>query len=146
MATLYELKTFVSEDGKLTVFEGIIPGAIQRVFYIYEAGQKVRAGHRHHHTWHALICVSGACRVYSHDGSNEQEFQLISPGQCLVLEPEDWHVMDGFSDDAILLVISNQPYDKDDYIYEPYPNSRFASDIALSLSTDDLAGFNEYLD
>ena len=34
--------------------------------------------------------------------------------------------MDDFSDDAILLVVSNEPYDKDDYIYEAYPNSRRA--------------------
>jgi hypothetical protein len=39
-----------------------------------------------------------------------------------VLKPEDWHTMDQFSEDAILLVVSNQLYDKDDYIYEPYPD------------------------
>ena len=41
-----------------------------------------------------------------------------------MLEPKDWHIMDEFSEDAILLVVSNQPYDKADYIYEPYPDSR----------------------
>jgi len=135
MAKLYELKTIFSEDGKLTVFEDLIPGAIRRVFYIYEAGQKVRGGHRHHRTWHALICMKGTCRIYTHDGSEEKEFWLVNPSQCLVLEPEDWHVMDGFSNDAILLVISNQLYDKDDYIYEPYPTTRFTSERMSSLGT-----------
>ncbi|AUD02692.1 sugar 3,4-ketoisomerase [Spirosoma pollinicola] len=123
MAKLYELKTFESEKGNLTVFEGIIPGVIQRVFYIYQAGHTVRAGHRHHRAWNALICLSGSCRVYNHNGLKEERFLLTNPRQCLVLHPEDWHTMDEFSDDAILLVVSNELYDKDDYIYEPYPVS-----------------------
>lgn len=124
MAQLYELKTFTSGNGNLTVFEDIIPGVIQRVFYIYEAGKAARAGHRHHKAWNALICLAGSCRVYSHNGIEEQLFELTNPRQCLVLEPEDWHTMDEFSSNAILLVVSNELYDKEDYIYEPYPNSR----------------------
>lgn len=124
MATLYPLKTFASENGNLTVFEDIIPGTIERVFYIYGVGQIPRAGHRHHRAWNALICLNGRCRVYSHNGRVEETFYLDDPRQCLVLEPEDWHIMDEFSEEAILLVVSNQPYDKADYIYEPYPNSR----------------------
>ncbi|MFD2569714.1 sugar 3,4-ketoisomerase [Spirosoma soli] len=126
MAQLYELKTFTSDSGSLTVFEKIILGVIQRIFYIYEAGHSVRAGHRHHRAWNALICVSGSCRVYVHNGLSETTYHLSNPQQCLVLEPKDWHTMDQFTDDAILLVVSNEHYDKDDYIYEPYPSVRIA--------------------
>lgn len=122
MAELYNLKTFSSETGDLTVFENIIPGPIQRVFYIYNAGESSRAGHRHHLAWNALICLNGSCRVYNNNGEKGEYIQLSDPRQCLVLKPEDWHTMDQFSEDAILLVVSNQLYDKDDYIYEPYPN------------------------
>lgn len=103
------------------MFENIIPGTIQRIFYIYQAGQNPRAGHRHHQAWNALICLSGSCRVYSNDGQAEETVRLDNPRQCLVLEPKDWHTMDEFSEDAILLVVSNELYDKNDYIYEPYP-------------------------
>ncbi|GAB3751677.1 sugar 3,4-ketoisomerase [Spirosoma pomorum] len=122
MAKLYNLKTFSSETGDLTVFENIIPGPIQRVFYIYNAGERSRAGHRHYLAWNALICLNGSCRVYNNNGEKEEYIYLSDPRQCLVLKPEDWHTMDQFSEDAILLVVSNQLYDKDDYIYEPYPN------------------------
>ncbi|GAB3993044.1 FdtA/QdtA family cupin domain-containing protein [Spirosoma daeguense] len=132
MAQLYELQTFNSENGNLTVFENIIPGAIQRVFYIYEAGHASRAGHRHVKAWNALICLNGSCRVYSHNGINEEIVHLTNPRECLVLKPEDWHVMDEFSEDAILLVVSNELYDKDDYIYEPYPNSRWTAVSVLA--------------
>lgn len=132
MAKLYELKTFVSENGNLTVFENVIPRTIQRVFYIYGAGQNSRAGHRHHRAWNALICVNGSCRVYTHNGDVETFYYLDEPQKCLVLEPEDWHIMDEFSGDAILLVVSNELYDKDDYIYEPYPNSRRLDESVLA--------------
>lgn len=132
MAKLYELKTFESNTGNLTVFEGIIPGVIQRVFYIYEAGHTARAGHRHQRTWQALICLSGSCRVYNNNGTQEETFLLTNPRQCLVLQPADWHIMDSFSDDAILLVISNELYDKDDYIYEPYLNGEGVDRVLMA--------------
>lgn len=131
MAQLYELKTFTSGNGNLTVFEHIIPGVIQRVFYIYEAGQAARAGHRHYKAWNALICLRGSCRVYSNNGIEEATFHLSNPRQCLVLKPEDWHTMDEFSEDSILLVVSNELYDKDDYIYEPYPTGQRSSESVM---------------
>lgn len=134
MAQLHELKTFTSGNGNLTVFEHIIPGTIQRVFYIYEAGQAARAGHRHRKAWNALICLHGNCRVYSDNGIEETTIRLTNPRQCLVLKPEDWHTMDDFSDDAILLVVSNELYDKDDYIYEPYPSRQRSDEILMATS------------
>ncbi|TDE11542.1 sugar 3,4-ketoisomerase [Dyadobacter psychrotolerans] len=120
MPNLIELKTFSSGTGNLTVFENIIPGAIKRVFYIYGAGDTKRGGHRHHKAWNALICIHGSCRVYSNDGEEEEYFLLDNPEVCLILEPKDWHIMDSFSKDAILLVLSNEHYDQADYIDEPY--------------------------
>ncbi|GAA4403173.1 hypothetical protein GCM10023187_19000 [Nibrella viscosa] len=129
MAKLLELKTFSSESGSLTVFENTIPGTIQRAFYIYGAEHATRAGHRHRKAWNALMCLAGSCRVYSNDGVREQTFVLDNPSTCLVLEPKDWHIMDSFTENAILLVLSNERYDKADYIYEPYPNSQLATSL-----------------
>ncbi len=130
MAELHYLKTFASESGNLTVFETSIPGKIERVFYIYGVGPAPRAGHRHHRAWNAVVCLTGQCRVYCHNGRQEQTYHLSDPRECLVLKPEDWHIMDGFSEGVILLVASNQPYDQADYIYEPYPNSHLLAHSA----------------
>ena len=120
MPLLITLNTFNTDSGNLTVFEKIIPGTIKRVFYIYGTGDAPRGGHRHHKTWNALICLHGSCRVYSNDGEKEEIFMLDAPSSCLILEPKDWHIMDSFSQDAILLVLSNEYYDKADYIDAPY--------------------------
>jgi len=120
MPTLLRLDTFQSESGNLTVFEKLIPGTIKRVFYIYGATDLSRGGHRHHKSWNALICLHGSCHIYSNDGLTEENFTLDDPRTCLILEPKDWHIMDSFSKDSILLVLSNEYYDRADYIDQPY--------------------------
>lgn len=126
MAKVFTLDTFSSTSGHLTVYNNLLPSDIKRVFYIHGAGGAVRGGHRHHKAWNALICIVGTCCVYSHNGTQADEYLLDGPDKCLVLEPEDWHVMDQFSPDAVLLVLSNEPYSQADYIDEPYPTCRYA--------------------
>jgi hypothetical protein len=45
---------------------------------------------------------------------------LQTPGQCLLVEPEDWHTMT-FGKEAVLLVMASHLFDKNDYIDEGYP-------------------------
>jgi dTDP-4-dehydrorhamnose 3,5-epimerase-like enzyme len=120
MAKFIQLDTFESDAGDLTVFEKVLPGEIKRVFYIRGQVGHERGGHRHINTWQALMCISGSCRVFVDDKNTQTYYSLDSPEKCLLLAPEDWHVMDEFEDGAILLVLANTVYDKDDYIFEPY--------------------------
>lgn len=120
MPQLFTLQTFTSEKGSLTVFEKILQGDIKRAYYIYGISDNIRGGYRHKKAKNALTCVHGSCKVYVNNGKEEQYFELDSPNKCLILEPEDWHQISNFSDEAVLLVLSDQYYDKDDYIEEPY--------------------------
>ncbi|GAB4302163.1 MAG: FdtA/QdtA family cupin domain-containing protein [Desulfuromonadia bacterium] len=121
MAHFVELKTFTDDRGSLTVIERELPFAPRRVYYIYDvAGDKVRAGHRHHKNIQALICVRGSCEVFVNDGETKQTCRLDRPDLCLILEPRDWHTMHHFSPEAILLVLASEPYDINDYIDEEY--------------------------
>lgn len=121
MAKLLHLQTFSSEKGSLTVFEKILSEGIKRIFYIYDAKNQIRGGHRHVLAYNALTCVSGKCKVFIDNGEETQTFELDTPNVCLLLDPEDWHQMYDFSEDAVLLVLSDRFYEKEDYIYEKYP-------------------------
>jgi hypothetical protein len=123
MAELISLTTFADERGKLTVIDRVIPFSMLRIFYIYGVDQSERGGHRHLKTRQAAICLQGSCKIYINNGQTEQVFTLDTPTVCLILEPEDWHTMSEFSSDAILMVIASEPFNKEDYIYEPYPNT-----------------------
>ncbi|MBC6491723.1 sugar 3,4-ketoisomerase [Flavihumibacter stibioxidans] len=122
MAKLIDLKTFTDKRGNLTVVEKVIPFDIKRLFYIYGVDDSVRGGHRHHHTIQAAICLKGKCRIYNNDGQEESTYMLDAPNKCLILEPKDWHSMDEFSPDAILMVLASEHFDQNDYIFEPYGN------------------------
>ena len=122
MAYLLDLKTFTDKRGNLTVIEEIIPFAINRIFYIYGVDDSVRGGHRHKKTVQAAICLRGSCHIHNNDGNSKTEFVLDMPHKCLILEPADWHTMDNFTPDAILMVLASEYFDKNDYIFEPYGN------------------------
>ncbi|HET7818208.1 MAG TPA: FdtA/QdtA family cupin domain-containing protein [Bacteroidia bacterium] len=120
MAKLLSLKTFTDKRGNLTVIEKVIPFDIKRIFYIYGVDSSVRGGHRHKKTVQAAICLKGSCAIYNNDKITEQTFQLDTPDKCLILEPKDWHTMQNFTPDAILMVLASEYFDQNDYIYEKY--------------------------
>jgi hypothetical protein len=120
MAELIDLKTFTDKRGNLTVIERIIPFDVKRIFYIYGVDKSVRGGHRHKTTVQAAICLKGSCRIYNNSGIEEQYYYLDQPNKCLILQPQDWHTMDQFSEDAMLMVLASEYFDANDYIFEPY--------------------------
>lgn len=119
MAHKILLPTISDDRGSLTVIEQNIPFDIKRVFYIYNVSSK-RGGHRHKKTKQALIAIHGNLEVYVNDGNEKTSFLLNSPNECLILDEKDWHSMDKFSKNAILLVLSSEKYDQNDYIYDAY--------------------------
>lgn len=120
MAYLIDLKTFTDQRGNLTVIEKSIPFDIKRIFYIYGVDDSVRGGHRHKTTVQAAISLRGACRIINNNGKEESSYVLDAPNKCLILEPDDWHQMDQFTPDAILMVLASTYFDANDYIFEPY--------------------------
>jgi dTDP-4-dehydrorhamnose 3,5-epimerase-like enzyme len=122
MAYQIDLKTFTDKRGNLTVIERAIPFDIKRIFYIYGVDDSKRGGHRHKTTIQAAICLQGSCRIYNYDGEEESVFLLDQPNKCLILEAKDWHTMDHFSPNAILMVLASEYFNQDDYIFEPYHN------------------------
>jgi dTDP-4-dehydrorhamnose 3,5-epimerase-like enzyme len=120
MAYLIDLKTFTDKRGNLTVIEKTIPFDIKRIFYIYGVDNSLRGGHRHHKTIQAAICLQGSCRINNDNNEKKETFVLDRPDKCLILEPKDWHTMDNFTPNAILMVLASEYFDQKDYIFEPY--------------------------
>lgn len=117
--TVLDLPTFIDSRGSLTVLERALPFTVVRTYWIYGADGQTRGGHRHRHTRQALVAVSGTATIYMNDGVAIDYVVLDRPGQCLLVEPKDWHTMT-FGPGAVLLVMSSHPYDRGEYIDEPY--------------------------
>ncbi|MCZ4222985.1 sugar 3,4-ketoisomerase [Pedobacter rhodius] len=123
MGHIINLKTYKDSRGILTVLDRVVDFEIKRLFYIYAVDDSDRGGHRHHNTYQAAICIKGSCKITNNDGHKTEIFNLDTPEKCLILEPNDWHVMHSFTEDAILLVLASTAFDPKDYIYEPYENT-----------------------
>ncbi|MDP1725487.1 MAG: FdtA/QdtA family cupin domain-containing protein [Bacteroidota bacterium] len=122
MAEIINLNKYTDKRGNLIVIEKVLPFTIKRVFYIYGVDDSVRGNHRHKTTIQAAVSIQGSCRISNKSGIGNaiEEFSLDTPSKCLLINPEDYHWMDNFSKDCILMVFASEYFDKNDYIYENY--------------------------
>jgi dTDP-4-dehydrorhamnose 3,5-epimerase-like enzyme len=117
--TVLDLPTFSDPRGALTVLDHALPFVPVRTYWIYGADGHTRGGHRHKLSRQALVAIQGSVSVFMNDGIEHGDIVLDSPARCLLVEPHQWHTMT-FGPGSILLVMSSQPYDRADYIDEPY--------------------------
>lgn len=113
------------ERGNLVVVEGgsAIPFEIKRIFYIYGSDSEVVRGcHANLRSEFVMINVSGTSKVRVDNGQEKRVIELNRPRMGLYLKSNVWKEMYDFSPDSVLLVLSNEHYDPDEYIrdYETY--------------------------
>lgn len=113
------------DRGNLVVVEGgqAVPFEIRRIFYIYGSDEKVvRGSHANLRSEFVMINVSGTSRVKVDNGHEQRILELNRPRMGLYLKSMVWKEMYDFSPDSVLLVLSNEHYDPDEYIrdYETY--------------------------
>lgn len=117
---LLEFEQHGDERGRLIVIEGEknIPFEIKRVFYIYGSDAKtVRGQHANRRSAFVLINIAGSSKVRVRDAfGGEREFYLDRPHTGLHIPPLVWKDMYAFSPDSVLLVLSSEHYDADEYV------------------------------
>ena len=112
-------------NGQLISIQGSpqIPFDIKRIFYIYGTKSHViRGAHANRHSQFVLIAVHGQCKVRIKTPRETCEIILNNPHTAVWLDKMVWKEMVDFSNDAVLLVLSDQLYDTQEYIrdYEAY--------------------------
>ena len=118
MAKKLNFKTHIDERGSLTVIEKVIPFEIKRVFYIYNVNDSKRGYHKHKKTIQVVVCISGSCDIFVENKNKEKEkFTLDDPKTGLLLNPEDFHWMENFSPNSVLLVLASEIFNENDYLY-----------------------------
>ncbi len=118
---LVDLPKIVDPRGNLTVAEQMkeVPFAISRVYWTYDIpGGAHRGGHAHKHCRELIIAVSGSFFVTLDDGNVKQDFMLNLPNKALFVDRGIWRSLSDFSSGAVCLVLAEDPFDEDDYIYD----------------------------
>jgi dTDP-4-dehydrorhamnose 3,5-epimerase-like enzyme len=105
--------------GHLVVIEGSkdIPFEIARIFYIYGSDNDViRGQHANKDSEFILINVSGKSKIKIDYGNSQEIIELNEPHMGVYIPKMIWKEMYDFSEDSVLLVLSNFKYNPEEYI------------------------------
>ncbi len=90
---------------------------ITRIYWIRNVPSGEQRGmHAHKSLRQIFICLSGKVSIKFDDGNETVTFNLDSSSYGITVEPGLWRELYGFSEDALVLVACDQPYDEEDYI------------------------------
>lgn len=76
----------------------------------------VRGGHAHKQSKQFMVCLNGSCRAKLDDGRKSENIYMDRLDVGLDLPAMVWVVLDQFSSNAVLLVLSSEPFSEEDYI------------------------------
>ncbi len=114
-----KLKEF-NDAGFIRIEENTdIPFDIRRIFYIYGKGNvgSVRGKHSNRKSEFVLFIVKGKCKIKTIDeNNNEIVYELNEPNEAVYLPKMVWKEMYDFTEDAVLMVLTNEYYDSSEYI------------------------------
>ncbi|MGF1697571.1 FdtA/QdtA family cupin domain-containing protein [Vibrio lamellibrachiae] len=119
LINIIDFKSLGDERGGLVALEAgkDIPFDIKRVYYISGTEKDVARGfHAHKELRQVAVCVVGQCRFIMDDGSDRQEIIMNSADKGILIDKMQWHEMEAFSKDCVLLVMASDYYDESDYI------------------------------
>ena len=116
MSKIIHFPTYTDSRGELSVLEKEVPFSIKRVYYIYNVDNSKRGFHKHRKTKQIAIAVSGSCDIIVKRKKFNETYHLTSPKYGLYIAPEDFHWMENFTKDTVLLVLASELYLEDDYI------------------------------
>ena len=123
---MLEFRLVGDERGSLVICEGNkdIPFIAKRLFYIFGSDSSaIRGNHANRKSEFVLINVAGSSKVRIKDGcGNEMVFSLNRPHTGIYIPAMVWKEMYDFSKNSVLLCLSSEYYDADEYIrnYDDY--------------------------
>jgi dTDP-4-dehydrorhamnose 3,5-epimerase-like enzyme len=118
-AKMLEFKQNGDERGYLVVVEGLkdIPFEIKRMFYIYGTeANVVRGNHANLRSEFVLINLVGTSKVKVDNSEEQRIFVLDRPHIGIYLPRMYWKEMYDFSADSVLMVLSSEGYDPQEYV------------------------------
>lgn len=116
---------FGDKHGGLVAIEGNkdIPFNIARVFYIFDTGAEViRGQHANRKSEFVLINIRGESKIRLDYGDFYEIIELNEPHAGVYIPKMIWKDMYDFTEDSVLLALSDNKYDPEEYIrnYEEY--------------------------
>jgi dTDP-4-dehydrorhamnose 3,5-epimerase-like enzyme len=94
-----------------------LPFIPKRLFVVQDVPPGTsRGGHAHVSCRQLLVVLAGEVMVELRRGQKQANFLLSANGRAMLIEPEVWSRQTYVGEDAILLVLASEAYDKDSYL------------------------------
>lgn len=118
----FYVEQFSLEVGNLTVVQNLLPSGMfnfERFYILHNSKKEIsRGNHAHKELEQRLVCISGSCKVWLHDGNKHEYFNLDSASNFgLCVKPGVWRELSEISEDCVLIVFASRNYDSSDYIH-----------------------------
>ncbi len=114
---IFRFDTFGDSRGELSVFESNTAFPIRRVFFIYRVpADAERGNHASTQSSEIIVLTAGHCKIDLHDGEQSRSFLMHTPADALYVPKMTWIRLYDFSDDCVLTVLSDQPYNQKEII------------------------------
>lgn len=113
------LNRIKDENGELTIFEDSNKFVfnIKRMFYIKNVKKdEIRGQHANKKSEFLMICLQGSVSIRVTDGIKEETIYLDDKSDALYIPRLMWKDMYDFENNCILMVLSNERYDNNEYI------------------------------
>lgn len=116
---LTTIKEFGDSRGKLAIIDStnVLNFKPKRMFYIYNVPEgEVRGEHANIDSNFIMVALSGSVEVEVDNGKTKESFVLDRPNKTLFIPNGTWKTMKNFKNNAVLLVIADTDYNKEEYI------------------------------
>ena len=105
--------------GNLSFFENLkqIPFEISRTYWIYDVpGGETRGGHAFKEQQEFMVALSGSFDIVINNGLKEERYTLNRSYYGLLVPKMYWRQMENFSTNSLALIVSDKPYNENEYI------------------------------
>lgn len=115
---IIQLPVVPDERGNLSFFEFPVqlPFPIKRTYWIYDIPGGENKGHAFKKQREFIVALSGSFEVLVHDGISETIFTMNRSNFGILIPKMHWRRLQNISTNAVVLVVSDSPYDDNEYI------------------------------
>ena len=114
---LISFPLFDTSEAFLVVYEGskVVPFPINRMFVVKSVKHTTRGSHAHKECSQLLVVLNGECKITCDDGFERKNITLNKASEGLLIPPTIWAEQE-YQPNTILVVLTDKPYDENDYI------------------------------
>lgn len=116
---LIDVPTFTDERGAISVMDKELPFFVKRVFWLHHIVKgKDRGAHALLNSNEIMVAVHGSFVVDLNDTVNNVSILLDDPSKGLIIRPGIWFRTHTYKDDGVSLILAEEEYAKDKYLYD----------------------------